>query len=50
MSSAVENLLTEEVKNKIVPDNFVLTGVTGDNVGVGRKLPGASVILSEATH
>ena len=43
MSSAVENLLSPEVRNTVVPDNIVLTGVTGLDVGVGRKLPRVSV-------
>jgi len=43
MSSAAENLLPPQVRDNIVPDDFVLTGLTGLDVGVGRKLPRASV-------
>ncbi|MBT3784177.1 hypothetical protein HOF92_04315, partial [bacterium] len=50
MSTAAENLLPREVRNRMVPADYVLKGVTGGEVGVDRKLPGATVVFPNDTR
>ena len=50
MSTAAENLLPREIRNRMVPADFVLKGVAGREVGVNRKLPGATVVFPNGTR